>query len=221
MRFNQLSAILGVTTAAIASTIVAPAAAQAMSLQVVSGVTSVFLDVPTLQSVGLSLTGASNTVPPVSNNFLVGFPITPATTFSFDFGTAGFAPIGGTIEHTGSVTFNNTLTVGNFSIGFDPVRAIGSASGFFVRDTITTGAILFDVATPSRVSLTNDTNLNISANLLVSRELAGVLNNASLTGATVGSASVDAVAVPEPTTLLGALVAGAFLADTRRRATRR
>jgi hypothetical protein len=221
MRLNQFSAILGVTSAAIASTILVSPAAHSATFQVFSGVTSVSLDLPTLQTAGLSLTGSSDTVPPVSGNFLVGFPITPATDFIFDFGSGGFAPVSGAIAHTGSITFNNMLTVGNFLIGFDPTRAIGDASGFFVRDTITTGAILFDVATPGTLTFTNETNLKIVADLLVSPELAGVLNDTSLAGATVGAASVDAIAaVPEPATILGALTAGAFLAASRRQASR-
>ncbi|MGQ9873527.1 hypothetical protein, partial [Leptodesmis sp.] len=80
--------------------------------------------------------------PPVSSAYLVGFPITPATDFKFSFDQTGFAPVSGTIEHIGSVTFNDVLKLGNFLIGFDPGRVSTIASGFFVRDTITTGAIL-------------------------------------------------------------------------------
>lgn len=215
MKFDHIPAVLGVATAAVVSAMVIPAEqATAATFQLASGVTSVFLDLPTLESVGLQLTGATGTVSPVSSDFLVGFPITPATTFTFTT-DGGFAPIGGTIEHTGSVTFNNALTVGNFSIGFDPVRAVGTASGFFVRDTITTGAALFDVAAPSSLSF-DGVNLALVADLLVSTELAGVLGNPGLAGAEVGAASINGTAVPEPTTMLGALAAGGFLAARRR-----
>lgn len=219
MKLNQLSVVLGLATAAsVVSTVMAPVKAEAATFQLVSGVTSVFLDLPTLQSAaGLNLTGAADTVPPVSSSFLVGFPITPATDFTFSFDSAsGFAPIGGTIEHTGSVTFNNAVTVGNFSIGFDPARATSTASGFFVRDTIATGAILFDVAPPSALSFAEQA-LAIEGDLLVSPEFSSFLGNVNLTGATVGSASINGAAVPEPTTVLGLLAAGGFLAASRRR----
>jgi hypothetical protein len=198
------------------STVALPEQATAATFVLENGVTSVFLDLPTLQSVGLNLTGTNGIVPPVSSAFLVGFAITPATNFTFTT-EGGFAPISGTIEHSGSVTFNNALTVGNFSIGFDPARAIGNASGFFVKDTITTGAALFDVAAPSSLLFNESTlKLDLTADLLVSPELAGVLGNTGLAGAEIGAASINGAAVPEPTTMLGALIAGGFLAARRR-----
>lgn len=216
MHLYQQSAIFGVATAALVSVVAMPEPAKAATFVLESGVTSVFLDLPTLQSVGLTLTGATGTVPPVSSDFLVGFTITPATNFTFTT-DGGFAPVSGTIEHSGSVTFNNALTVGNFSIGFDPARAIGSASGFFVQDTITTGAALFDVAAPETLSFSEQTlQLVLQADLLVSPELAGVLGNSALAGAEIGAASVNGAAVPEPATMLGALAAGGFLAARRR-----
>lgn len=133
MKFDQVPAILGLTTAAVVASAIAPVQAQAAQFTLVNGVTSVFLDTKTLSSVGLNLTGASNTVDPVSDDFLVGFPITPATDFTFSFGPGGFAPVGGTIEHTGSVTFNNTLTLGNFSIGFDPTARLAVPVAFLFR----------------------------------------------------------------------------------------
>lgn len=89
------------------------------------------------------------------------------------------------------------------------LRAAGSASGFFVQDTLSTGAILFDVAAPSSLSFVEQA-LAIEADLLVSPEFAGFLGNVNLTGATVGSASINGAAVPEPTTILGILAAGGF-----------
>lgn len=218
MKFSPLSVVMGLTTATVVSTVVLPAPAKAATFQLASGVTSVFLDLPTLESVGLTLTGANDTVPPVSSAYLVGFPITPATDFKFSFDAAGFAPVSGTIEHTGSVTFNDVLQLGNFSIGFDPGRVSAIASGFFVRDTITTGAILFDVAAPSSLSFDDTTlKLDLVADLLVSPELAGVLENSALIGAEVGEASINGEAVPEPTTIMGALAAGGLIAAARRR----
>ncbi|MGQ9870901.1 hypothetical protein, partial [Leptodesmis sp.] len=79
MKFSPLSVVLGLTTATVVSTVIMPAPAKAATFQLASGVTSVFLDLPTLESVGLTLTGTNDTVPPVSSAYLVGFPITPAT----------------------------------------------------------------------------------------------------------------------------------------------
>jgi hypothetical protein len=220
MRLHFLPAILGFTSVALVSTVAMTESATAATFNLTSGVTSVFLDLPTLSSVGLNLTGSSGVVDPVSSAFLVGFPILPSTTFAFDFSNAGaITPLGGTIEHSGSVTFNNTLTVGNFSIGFDPGRSSATKSGFFVKDTIATGAPLFDVGTINNLTFNPSTSaFNLASNLLVSPELAGVLGNTDLTGAEIGAASINGTAVPEPMTILGALAAGSFLAASRRRA---
>ncbi|NJL36356.1 MAG: PEP-CTERM sorting domain-containing protein [Leptolyngbyaceae cyanobacterium RM2_2_4] len=221
MRFNQITAILGLTTAAVVSTALVPAQATAETFQVESGVTSVFLDLPLLESIGLNLTGTSdNIVPPVSDDFLVGFEITDDTDFSFS-DEGGFTLIGGSIEHTGSITFNDAITVGDFSIGFDASRVSDAATGFFVQDTLDTGAILFDVA--SIVPTVDGEDLTIAGGLLVSPEFAGVLGNPDLTGALVGQAQTNAetepVSVPEPTSGLMLLVAGAAIAAGRRQLT--
>ena len=227
MQFGILPAVLGATTITLASTILMPAQAQAADFTVESGVTSVFLDVDTLNTVGLSLTGTVGDVEaPVSNEFLVGFTITPETDFSFS-DEGGFTLLGGSIEHTGGVEFNggtaSALAVGNFSIGFDAARAdtTTGATGFFVQDLLTTNAVLFDVAevTPSF----DGENLTIDGNLLVSEELSGVLGNPGLIGAAVGSAQVNAstieatASVPEPATAAGLLLAGMLGIATRRK----
>jgi hypothetical protein len=160
------------------------------------GTTSVFLDTATLASVGLELSGANTPGRPASSDFLVGFPILPST--DFKYAASPFAPVSGTIRHTGTVSFANGLTVGNFDIGFDPARAVNGATGFFVRNTVgaLAGAVLFDVAAPANVNASVN-NLNVGrANLLVSPELAGVLGNAALTGAVVGAARIDGLSTP-------------------------
>lgn len=223
---NKIAAVLGVATAVVA-TLAIPTQARASNLQINSGVTNVFLDEPLLESVGLNLTGASNTVTPQSDDFLVGFNITPKTNFTFN-NDNGFSLVGGSIEHSGSVTFNNALTVGNFSIGFDQSRARGQASGFFVKDTITTGAVLFDIANIAPAA--NGNNLQINGNLLVSQELAGLLNNQALTGVAVGrtqantttttsaipTSSNQSAKVPEPTSTLGFLAVGVGMVALRK-----
>jgi hypothetical protein len=214
MHLNKLAPLFGLTTVAIVSTTLAPMQAIAAEFQVESGTTSVFLDVPLLQSIGLNLTGTSDTVPPVSNDFLVGFDITPNTNFKFS-DQGGFEYLGGSIEHSGSVTFNNSIGVGNFSIGFDAARVDNTKSGFFVKDTLSTiGTILFDIGSIDTLQF-SDKNLKVGGNLLVSPEFAGVLTSAlnapNLTGAVVGKAQTNAIAesVPEPTSMLALLAVGA------------
>ncbi len=167
-----------------------------------SGTTSVYLDTETLSSVGLNLTGADSTGTPFSPatpQFQVGFPIDPSTNFEFSV-DGGFAPVGGTIEHTGTVTFNgdtdDPITVGDFSIGFDPSRIMGDASGFYVEDTFSGLGILFDLSAPSVVDF-DDPDVTIATpDLLVSPELAEILENSALVGADVGDARIDGVAAP-------------------------
>ncbi|MBE7384235.1 MAG: PEP-CTERM sorting domain-containing protein [Leptolyngbya sp. SIO1E4] len=229
MRFNPLPTVLGATTAALVTTVLMPSQAQAATFTVESGVTSVFLDTETLSSVGLTLTGTVGEVAaPVSDEFLVGFNITPDTDFTFS-DEAGFTLVGGSIEHTGGVVFNGDtaaeLAVGDFSIGFDAARAdeTTGATGFFVQDVLTTGAVLFDIAgvVPS---LEGDA-LTIDGELLVSEELSGVLQNPDLVGAAVGSAQVNAsvsetmASVPEPSTAIGLVLAGAGVMAARRKLT--
>jgi hypothetical protein len=219
MRLNYPIAILGCTAFGIVSAL-ASAPATAASFQVESGVTSVFLDTAVLETAaGLTLTGAVGTADPATPDFQVGFAITDETDFTFSV-EDGFTPLGGTIEHIGSVTFNDDITVGDFSIGFDPSRITNSASGFFVEDTLDTiGTILFDISNPGTLAFDGENLTLAEADLLVSPEFAGVLNDTNLTGATVGRAQTDAVAtaVPEPATTLGLMAVGAALVASRRR----
>jgi hypothetical protein len=187
------------------------------------GKTSVLLDTATLASVGLNLTSVSGDVLPGDlGNDSVGFAINPRngslpTTFSYTAGS--LAPFSGTIEHTGSVFFNepdDTIEVGNFTIGFDGDRVGDNRSGFFVASTVGLAATLFDIENPSGLDAGVD-SLTITSNLLVSAELASVLGNTSLTGADVGDALVTATAIPEPTAtlMLTGLVGGLLLRRRR------
>jgi hypothetical protein len=104
------------------------------------------------------------------------------------------APLAGRITHTGTVTFNNEVTVGDFEIGFDGDRIDQStgATGFFVKDTFSLDAILFDIAEPATVDL-DDPELTVGpADLLVSPEFADVLLNPDLAGADAGDAQINA-----------------------------
>ena len=203
------------------------AAASAQTVNINGGQTNVLLDTATLSaaaSLNLSGVGGPVIAPGNLGADSVAFPINSRTaaslptTFSYDAGTfPGAGSFSGTIEHEGTVLFNNnTVEVGNFTIGFDAGRVGGSRSGFFVESTTGIAAILFDVevtgATPTASSL------DITGNLLVSNEFAGFLlanqlATADLTGADVGDAFVQAVPAPASVALLG--LGG--LAATRRR----
>lgn len=171
------------------------------ALTVESGVTSVFLDAPLLENAaGLALAGVDSEAQPFSDDFQAGFTITEDTDFSFSV-EPEFTPLGGSIEHTGTVTFNpvsapdTEIKVGDFSIGFDPDRVSETASGFFVADTLETNEldILFDVSNPGTLSVAGD-DLEISdADLLLAPELATALGIGDLAGADVGNARIDAI----------------------------
>ncbi|MBW4634735.1 MAG: hypothetical protein KME30_23345 [Iphinoe sp. HA4291-MV1] len=218
MRFSQISVILGGTIAAFVS--IAPIRAETATYQVQSGVTSVYHDLSYLSSVGLNLTGTDNTVEPINSNFLVGFNITPATNFTFS-DVGGLTPLSGTIEHTGTVTFNNQVTVGNFSVGLDPTRATNNASGLFLKDTVSLNTILFDLSTPGTVAFDGKDLTLADVKLLFSPEFAGVLGNSSLAGMLAGIARIDAkvvrvAAVPEGASVLAILSVSAVVLATKR-----
>jgi hypothetical protein len=163
-----------------------------------SGTTSVALDTTLLESAaGLTLSSA-NSAGTAANGFAVGFPISPDTDFTYD--TSPFAVQRGAIRHTGTVGFNdNAIIVGNFEIDFDPNRATGDNSGFFVRDTVGGLGILFDVASPQGLSASDSAFTVTSSDLVVSPEFAQVLlaqnlATADLTGADVGDARIDGLA---------------------------
>lgn len=184
--------------------IVAPASAQ--DSEVIGGQTSVLLDTTTLSSVGLDLSGVSPDVivPGNLGPDSVAFTINPRngnlpTTFTYTPDT--LAPFSGTIEHAGSVFFNNdTVVVGDFTIGFDANRVTTENSGFFVESTTGIAAILFDVENPTGLFASVDT-LEITADLLVSAEFAAFLGDPNLAGVDVGDALVQANAVPEPSSM--------------------
>ena len=171
-----------------------------------SGVTSVYLDFDLLEDVaGISLVSADSDVEPEDRfaflpEFQVGFEITDETDFRFE--PVGFVPVGGSIEHAGTITLavgEAQVTVGEFSIGYNAARASERRSGFFVADTLDDAlglGILFDLGIPAtaEVSGIDGDDLNLGdADLLLSPELAGALGNADLAGADVGDARVDAM----------------------------
>ena len=161
-----------------------------------SGTTSVSLNLPLLRlAAGITVVSANTDGEAFSEDFQLGFPIIEDTDFSFE--TEPFAPVDGTIEHSGTVTLNlndTDVTVGDFSIGFNASRASNTASGFFVSDTTEDALnleILFDISASGNV--TTDEGLTISeTDLLVAPELADALGSSSLTGADIGDTRIDA-----------------------------
>lgn len=179
--------------------------ASAYQVDVEGGQTSVALDTELLEAAtGLVVTGASDAVIiPGTLAESVAFPINARdaespllpTTFSYD--APELAPFSGAIEHEGTITFNDAITVGNFTIGFDGARAGslgGLASGFFVASNTAVEAILFDIELTG--ATTGAAFLEVSGNLLVSPEFAQILIDLEataddLSGADVGDALVE------------------------------
>ena len=161
-----------------------------------SGTTSIFLDFET--ATGIALTGSDSDGEAFSEEFQAGFPIIEDTDFTFE--TDPFSPVSGTIEHSGTITLGEgpmSVTLGEFSIGFDAERVSDTASGFFVADTTDDALgldILFDVGTPGNIA--TDEGLTISeADLLIAPELAEALGNTDSVGADIGDTRIDASTV--------------------------
>jgi hypothetical protein len=200
----------------------ATATASAGLVRTVGGQTNVLLDLPLLQAAAnLTLTGASNGVITPGNlgPNSVAFVITPPssanlpTTFQYDPSNF-FGSFSGSINHRGSITFNNAVTVGNFEILFD--------NGFKVADRVGGLGVLFDVALTGATP--GEQTFEASGNLLVSSNFAGILlqlglATTNLTGADVGDALIQGFnsAVPAPGAIAMLGIAAMFGVRRRRR----
>ena len=169
--------------------------------QVDSGTTSVFFDLPLLESAaGITLVGTDTTGEPASDDFQVGFPITEDTDFTFEIDPV--VPVSGSFEHSGTVTLGlgeTDVTIGDFSIAFDETRISDTASGFVVADTTDDALgleVLFDVGIPGDVTGDTESLTIADKDLLIAPELAEALDDTALTGADVGDFQIDAVATP-------------------------
>ncbi|MEM9274221.1 MAG: spondin domain-containing protein [Cyanobacteria bacterium P01_F01_bin.143] len=164
-----------------------------------SGVTSVFLDLELLEeAAGITLVATDSDAEPASEDFQVGFAIAEETDFSF--APVEFTPLGGTIEHSGTITLGlggNDITVGEFSIGYDESRVTESASGFFVANgsdaPLGLEIVLFDVGNPGTVGVSGENFELGGADLLLAPELANALGLADVIGADVGDVQIDAI----------------------------
>ena len=193
-----------------------PLTGHAAPAQVEGGQTSVLFGNGALDALGLTITYAS---PDVGAGNLgpnsVSFGINSRseaggaldTTFVYD--SPNFAPFSGAIEHSGRIQFNNAIDVGDFTIRADAGRPAGT-SGFVVESTFGLSAILFDIANPIIEAF--DNSLVISADILVSPELAGALYKPELAGVDAGMALVDAnstvVPIPAAAWLFGSGLIG-------------
>jgi len=130
-----------------------------------------------------------------------GDPLAVIATSEVENGTieeeTAFSLGGGSIEHEGTVTFNEEITVGNFTIGFDEARATGDASGFFVADTVDLDTILFDLSNPESLSVDSEELNLLGSDLLVSAEFAEILDDSALAGTDVGDVQTSAILAEE------------------------
>jgi hypothetical protein len=213
-------------------------AAQAATYQVQSGLTSSVFGAGALESIGLAFVGTTGAVPGALGPNSIGYGINsrnavdPYLPTTFDYTTGTLAPFSGSIEHGGAIfltdaaTQTASVTIGNFTIGFDATRvgtASPDASGFFVKDNIDTGLILFDVTNELAEAL--EGSVVLVGDIVVSPELSAFLNDAGLVGTdvtgvdvglgmTVGNSSI--IPVPAAAWLFGSALG--LLLWVRRRA---
>lgn len=231
MRFGKIALVALLLTGA-------PFTAQAATYLVDSGLTSSVYGFGALESIGLAFVGTTGAVPGAlgPNSISYGInsrnatdPYLP-TTFVYTPGT--LAPFAGSIEHDGAIfltdaaTQTAAITIGDFTIGFDAAR-VGTASpdanGFFVKDNIDTGLVLFDIANGIIEAL--EGSLVLAGDFVVSPELSAFLNDAGLVdtevtgldmglGMTVANSSI--IPVPAAVWLFGSALG--LLVWVRRRA---
>jgi len=200
----------------------ATTAASAGLVQTVGGQTNVLLHLALLQAAAnLQFTGVSDGVIAPGNlgPNSVAFVITPPpssdlpTTFRYDADDF-FGTFSGSINHRGSITFNNAVTVGNFEILFD--------SGFKVAGRVGGLGVLFDVASTSAAPTAE--SFSATGHLLVSANVASLLlqlglATTNLTGADIGDASIEGFnsVFPTPGAIAVLGIAAAFGVRRRRR----
>jgi MYXO-CTERM domain-containing protein len=201
--------------------------ASAEIVGVVGGQTSVLLDLELIGSVtDLELTGASGGVitpgnlGPDSVAFAITSPYAGAVGSDFQYDSDDFiATFSGTIAHRGTITFNDSITLGNFDIAFD--EGLGA---FAVFDTFFDGTglgALFQIGLPLTIAPLEQT-FDVMGDLLITQNFATILldlglTDTDLTGADVGDAFVQGFnqAVPGPGPLV--LAAVAVIGARRRR----
>jgi hypothetical protein len=175
--------------------------ASAEIVGVVGGQTSVLLDLELIGSVtDLELMGASGGVitpgnlGPDSVAFAITSPDAGAVGSDFQYDSDDFiATFSGTIAHRGTITFNDSITLGNFDIAFD--EGLGA---FAVFDTFFDGTglgALFQIGLPLTIAPLEQT-FDVMGDLLITQNFATILldlglTDTDLTGADVGDAFVQ------------------------------
>jgi hypothetical protein len=212
-------------TAVLIFLLATPLSSNAATAQVEGGQTSVLFGNGALDALGLTITkvspnvGGGNLGP---NSVALGINPRDAkgnaldTTFIYD--SPSFVPFSGAIEHSGRIQFNDTINVGDFTIRAETGRPMDT-SGFVVESTFGLSAILFDIANPIVEAF--DNSLVISADILVSPELATTLGDPALAGVDAGMALVDArstvVPIPAAVWLFGSGLIGLIAIARRKR----
>lgn len=219
---RSASWMAGVGPVAVVTIAVSAGVARADVVYTVGGQTNVLLDLALLQAAAsLQLTGISDGViapgnlGPNSVAFTITSPVSAEFPTTFRYDANDFSgTFAGSINHRGTVTFNNAITVGNFEIFFD--------NGFKVADRQSGLGVLFDIAVTSATPTVAE--FNATGNLLVSSNFAAILQqlglaSSNLTGADVGDAWIQGFNSPIPApgaiALLG--IGSLFGARSRRR----
>ena len=136
------------------------------------------------------------------------------TTFMYDTDDF-FGTFSGVIGHRGTITFNDSITLGNFDIAYD-----ADLEAFTVNDTFFDGTglgALFAVGITDAAP--GEATFDVMGDLLITSNFATILldlglTTTDLTGADVGDAFVQGLNVPGPG---GLALAGLALFGTRRR----
>ena len=199
-------------------------ASQAQSTELTGGTISFNLDEDELSAVNLVFFGTMDSVPTTRGDEFIGFNINSRgdaispTTFAYEANGTDLAPVSGTIESTGSISFNSGATsFGNIRLGFDEDRITGLNSGFFGESTAGTfTGIVFDVSNGSNINALTS-SLTIEGDIFLSPELAGAIPG-STDGTNIGTFAIDATAaVPEPSSLGCVAILGIMTTLRRRR----
>jgi len=192
--------------------------ASAEFVGIVGGQTSVLLDLELIASVtDLDLTGVSGGVITPGNlgadsvAFAITSPYAGASGSDFMYDTDDFfGSFSGTIAHRGTLTFNDSITLGNFDIAYD-----ADLEAFTVSDTFFDGTglgALFAVGITDASPL--EQTFDVMGDLLITQNFATILldlglTDTDLTGADVGDAFVQGFnqAIPGPGPLVLATIA--------------
>ena len=199
------------------------ASANADMVEVVGGQTNVLLDLELIGSVtDLVLTGVSDDtiVPgnlgPDSVAFAITSPDAASNPTTFMYDTDDFSgTFSGVIGHRGTITFNESITLGNFDIVYD-----ADLEAFTVNDTFFDGTglgALFAVGITDAAP--GESTFDVMGDLLITQNFATILldlglTTSDLTGADVGDAFVQGLNIPGPG---GFALAGLALFTARRR----